>query len=411
MAKSIPDLYGKKLIIMRKGKRSICFLTAAYPSPTEPERACFVETLALSIIKSQYDLFVVAPKIYTKDPVQESRKGIAISRFSFFSNNQLLMHQTKTPLIKMSIYMISGFFKTLSQCIRNKVDIIHANWILPTGMIGAMVSIILRKPLIIMARGADVNILPFKNKLFFWMTKFVLNKAKKIISVSAQGKAKMIKDFGITKSKISIVSSGVDFHLFNKQNMNQCRKKLDLDKKGIIAIFIGDLIARKGVTHMISAVQLLKSKIKKTFKLYIIGHGPLKQELENQVQKSGLKDLIIFKGKQTRSKIPIWINASDFTILPSLNEGTPNAVMESISCEKPVLASSVDGIKTLITDKKNGLLFKPGNPKDIVVKIEKYIQDPSIKNRILKYMAKGIEKKIVDVNTKSAEIIKIYEKL
>lgn len=396
---------------MDKKNHNICFLTAAYPSPAEPQRGCFVETLALAIKETGYDLYVVTPKIYKKDSLFEKRKGFSITRFPFFSGNKLLMHRGKTPIIRMAIYILSGFFAAMFIIIRKKCSLIHSNWILPTGLIGILCSFITGKPQIIMARGADVNIIPYRSKILFKLTKFVLKYSKRIITVSHQARDIFIKEYGISRNKISIISSGVDLKFFKPISSNKCRKSLKLKGKKHIGVFIGDLIPRKGVVNLIEGYNTLPESIRNNLCIYIIGDGPLREEFKTKVDKLKLNKNIIFLGRQARNKIPLWINASDFIILPSLNEGTPNSVMEALACKTPVLASAVDGTKKLIKDRKSGILFRSGDSRDISKKIEDFYKNKAVRNKIENFLKKEYDFNRIDVKQKGREVIQIYNEI
>ena len=92
----------------------------------------------------------------------------------------------------------------------------------------------------------------------------------------------------------------------------------------------------------------------------IIGDGPLKKTIESKSIELGVQDRIIFTG--FRNDIREVLASMDILIIPSLREGFPMITLEAMAMAKPIVASSIDGIREQIEHQKNGLLVPPGNP-------------------------------------------------
>jgi glycosyltransferase involved in cell wall biosynthesis len=81
-----------------------------------------------------------------------------------------------------------------------------------------------------------------------------------------------------------------------------------------------------------------------SFRLSIIGEGPLCNALKAQVATSGLDKCVAFKGSVPHSSLPDWYRASDLFVLPSRSEGVPSVLLEASACATPWVASEVGGI-------------------------------------------------------------------
>ncbi|MCX6335529.1 MAG: glycosyltransferase [Bacteroidia bacterium] len=135
----------------------------------------------------------------------------------------------------------------------------------------------------------------------------------------------------------------------------------------------------------------------------MIGFGTARHALEKQIRSLGLEDHIILAGKKPHKEIPLWINACDFFVLPSLNEGNPTVLFESLGCGKPFVGTKVGGVPEIITSEVYGLLVNPADPNDLKEKILMALDRTWDREAILAYAEQftweNIAKKIQDVYT------------
>jgi glycosyltransferase involved in cell wall biosynthesis len=111
-------------------------------------------------------------------------------------------------------------------------------------------------------------------------------------------------------------------------------------------------------------------KFRKDVLCIIIGEGKLRYTLQRQINNNGLSKFIKLVGRKPHSEIPIWINACDLFVLPSLNEGNPTVMFECLGCSKPFVGTRVGGVPEVITSEDYGLLVDPGNVQDLAEKIK-----------------------------------------
>jgi len=116
---------------------------------------------------------------------------------------------------------------------------------------------------------------------------------------------------------------------------------------------------------------------------YIVGTGILENKLRGVASELDLKNKIIFVGKKKPDEIPIWMNACDVLVLPSLNEGLPNVVSEALACGKPVVATNVAGTPEILNNDV-GYLVKPKDVAGLAKKISKALNKKFNKERLLK---------------------------
>ena len=132
------------------------------------------------------------------------------------------------------------------------------------------------------------------------------------------------------------------------------------------AVFLGRLSVEKGVHRLLSAWKLLYHRIP----LLIVGDGPLRNELQQQVINNGLS-MITFCGQVERTRAMSIVKKARFLLLPSeCYENFPCAIAEAYACGVPVLASSLGSIKELVEDHRTGLQFRAGDTDDLAQTVD-----------------------------------------
>ena len=279
-------------------------------------------------------------------------------------------------------------------------DLIHAHF-LENGFIGARLKNIYEKPLVVTAHGYDVYDLPFKNRWYNSLAKLVLTEADQVITVSKSNAEKLLS-LGVSPNKLHIIPNGYDENLFKPLPMSKAREKLSLPQNKKILLSVGNLVDKKGHTYLISAMPLVLRK-RKDVLLIIVGSGPLKELLQSMIKKYGLEDYVILAGGRRHEEIPLWINASDIFILPSLQEGFPTVIPEAMACGKPIVATNVGGLPEAINN-DIGMLVKPASSRELALSILEALERKWNQEAILSYATRYSWRNIV------GQIINVYEK-
>jgi colanic acid/amylovoran biosynthesis glycosyltransferase len=117
----------------------------------------------------------------------------------------------------------------------------------------------------------------------------------------------------------------------------------------------------KGHAVLLAAARLLRER-GVAFQVTLVGDGPERTLLEQQVARDGLTDAVRFTGSLEPRAVRAAIAGSHILCLPSFAEGVPVVLMEAMSCGIPVVCSHIDGIPELVHDGESGLLVRPGRP-------------------------------------------------
>ena len=204
---------------------------------------------------------------------------------------------------------------------------------------------------IVGVRGSDVNRyldIPILKYFAIWTYK----NCNHIIAVSESLKKELILK-GIPPNKITTIYNGIN-QIFKPIEQTIAREKLGLCNNKKIVIYVGHLTYLKGIHYLLKAISKVKTK---NISLYIIGEGEYHNNLQSLVKQLGLNN-ITFVGEKRQSELLYWYNAADILCLPSLSEGMPNVVLESLACGTPVIATDISDISDII-NKDNGVLINP----------------------------------------------------
>jgi len=243
-----------------------------------------------------------------------------------------------------------------------KFDIIHCHFTWSAGYVGMKLKEKFGKPLVITGHGYDVYSLPFKDKE--WRDKIteVLNSANIITTVS-NSNLKKLRKLKI-KTPIEVIPNGFNSNLFKPMNKEKCKRELNLPLDKKIVLTVGNLVPIKGQKYLIKAVKEVLKEYPEVL-CYVIGGGPLKNKLQTLINEMNLENNVKLMGRKPHNEIPLWMNAADVFVLPSIQESFGAVQIEALACGTPVVATINGGSEYIVTDKNVGLLMESRNPSQL----------------------------------------------
>lgn len=171
---------------------------------------------------------------------------------------------------------------------------------------------------------------------------------------------------------------------FKPMETQRCRRQLHLPEDKKIIFSLGALIERKGFNHLIDAMEIMTEK-RKDVVCYIGGSGPQKKTLKKQIDDSNQADSIKLIGFIPDELLPVWMNACDLFVLPSLAESFGIVQIEALACGKPVVSARNNGSEEIITSDDYGLLARSADSADLMEKITIALEREWDNEKILSY--------------------------
>jgi len=206
----------------------------------------------------------------------------------------------------------------------------------------------------------------FFNYLF---EKYAFSRVKNIIACSQIMKENISK---LSKAEIYVIPNGIDLsHICGEIKLLKSIKSPSI-------FYIGLLENIKGVDILIKAMKIIKKEIP-DIHLYIAGEGSQKGNLIKLVKKLDLDKNIDFLGYISGEKKYSYFKAVDLCVVPSRYESFGIVILEAMACGKPVVASNVGNIPSLLTD-DIGFKFESDNEKDLAEKIIKLLKNQDLRD-------------------------------
>lgn len=276
-------------------------------------------------------------------PRAETRHGIHVDHPRFLAIPRIGM--TLAPFL-----LYAGAVGAVERARRGgfDFDLIDAHYFYPDGVAATLLGHRFRRPVVITARGTDVNVLP-SFALPRRMIVRAATRAAGIITVSRALRDSLVA-LGVTDGHIRVLRNGVDLTLFHPHDRTAQRRALGLS--GPTMLSVGNLLEAKG-HHL--AIEALTSMPGVT--LLIAGDGPFKPELEARAAAFGVSDRVRFLGRRPHDELSGLYEAADVLVLASAREGWPNVLLEAMACGTPVVASDVGGIPEVVTAPEAGRLL------------------------------------------------------
>jgi glycosyltransferase involved in cell wall biosynthesis len=181
----------------------------------------------------------------------------------------------------------------------------------------------------------------------------------------------------ISRNKIAVVTYGIDLEVFrfSEEKRREARTALNLLEEDRVILFLSLISKQKGADVAIRAFKVLSHEAK-NIKLIVAGDGDYLPGAKQLAKTLGIADKVIFPGFVRNEDTSLFYNASDVFIFPTLRlESFGIVIAEAMACEKPVIASHIGSIPTVIEDGINGILFKPGDYEELAIQIKRVLND------------------------------------
>lgn len=344
----------------------VLLVTNLFPNPEEPLRGIFVAQLA-ERLRERCRLTVISPLPWVpRIPLlRHFPRHYRLSRVpgTFRMHGMTVYSPRYFAPPKMGalhpLFIILPLLQVLRRLHRERqVDLVNTQWVFPDGIAARVVTALLRLPLVLTAHGCDVNL--YSTYLFRRPQIAAALRSAGGVTVVSEAQKKTVLALGVNTGNVRVIPNGISLDRFVIREKTACRRKLGLDERRRLILFVGQLVEVKGFDYLINAVDRMVTGGMTDIRVIAIGDGPLRKRHERKVAALNLLPYIRFAGEKTRAEIGDWFGACDLLCLPSIREGCPNVVLESLASGRPVVAARVGGIPELVGD-RSGILFERGD--------------------------------------------------
>lgn len=297
-----------------------------------------------------------------------------------------------------------GFVWRLWKLLRHeRFELIHAYSLTAELWVRALLPLLPRTRYIASVRGLCLIYPDWQWRIKRW----ILGRSDAVISNAKAGAQVTADRTGYRVADIDIVPNGIDLpELIPSVQRAAARRMLGVTNGRIAALFVGRLVVEKNLPLLVEAMALLEPSRRPL--LLIAGDGPLAPALDLQIAAAGIAGDVIRLGE--RSDTRLLMQAADFLVLPSSEEGLSNVVLEAMSAGLAVLASDVGGNPELIDDGVSGWLFPSGDAQTLAMKLQALAEQADLR-RTLGSKARAQAQRYYSIPALVSQTETIYERV
>ena len=207
----------------------------------------------------------------------------------------------------------------------------------------------------------------------YWSYKLAMQKIDRVVAVSEDIRQRVIRERNLAPEKVMTIHYGVDLEKFAAEDQKLTRADIGVSDDHFVLGSVARFDYPKGHKYLIEAAPGIVQRFPNA-RFVFVGDGPLRQEVEQQIEQLGLTENFVLLG--FRRDVKQLLGLFDLFILPSLSEGLPNAVLEAMACSNPVVATAVNGVVEVVADGETGFLVPPQNPSRMTEAVIKMLASP-----------------------------------
>lgn len=340
---------------------NISVISAVYPNPEDPTFGVFVRNLVQEMINQGIKAQVVSPRklvpSYLKGRLlgrDWSHDGVYRPLYISLSNKQIGKFNTAAIGAKSFTRAVIRQLERMP-----RPDLIYSHFLFPSGLAAGIVGNRFGIPAVVTL--GESSILSSEKRHGLKSTQAALQRLDKIIVVSSELRDYCIERGAVHPEKITVIPNAVNEKNFRPRDRSEARARLGLAQDEFIVSFTGHFINRKGPLRLLAALKRFP-RVKAVF----LGSGP-EQPVGEQV---------LLSERVPHDQLPDWLAASDIFVLPTLAEGSCNAINEALAMGLPVISSDIPSIREQ-TDAASRTLVDPMNVDAIADAIEELINNPA----------------------------------
>ena len=406
---------------MMKSLKRVLWIADYFPRPQDLTIGIWALETAIAIQKQGIEIVVLSPtpwiprclaftyslREWSRVPLEFKTKGVSV----FYPKCPHYPHR----LITRYLYNFMPFFdssliwhwckETISRLIdRYPFQVIHSNFIFPSGFIGLEIKNRYRIPLVVHEHSYQ-RLSMAKNHIFRRKVYTQVVKDADIVVTPNYKMANLIKEILPYGREINVIRAGIDI----KTADSLVQQKPERYKGKKIILSVGALNPRKGHEYLIRATNDIKDEYP-DIKCIVIGSGVRLRSLERLINELGLNNVVELYGQRPHEEVLRIMSWCDVFVLPSWDESFGTVYAEAMAFSKPIIACEGEGIGEVVQDGVQGLLVKRQNVESLADALKKILGNEKLRSSLGKGGRALVEKEL-NWNHIATQIIDLYKKI
>ncbi len=282
------------------------------------------------------------------------------------------------------IHDLKAFFALKKFFKENRFDVVHTHSS-KAGIIGRLAARAAKVPVVVhTVHGQAFH--PYqsrlKNSLFIFLERFAAGFCDKIYAVAQAMIDQCVAAKVAPAKKYMVVYSGMDTAAFaNAGRESSLREKLGIPENALTIVTVARLFAQKGYEYVIPAAEKVLQKHPDTHFLFV-GDGPMYDQLNEQLEKAGLRENFHFAGLVPPDQVARYIAQADMLWHLSLHEGLPRAVVQALATGIPAIGFALDGTPEVIINGETGYTTAAEDIEDVAEKTSMLLDSPELRRTL-----------------------------
>ncbi|HMW14285.1 MAG TPA: glycosyltransferase [Pseudomonadales bacterium] len=367
------------------GRRpAILVLSSTFPRWPGDHEPPFVLELSRRLAE-RFDVWLLAPHAPGARR-QEQMAGIEVERFRYAPDRleQLAyqggilarLKQQPWRWLLVPLFITAQWWALHRLLRRQHFDAIHSHWLIPQTLIALLAGAGRKAPLLCTSHGGDLfglRAAPLPS-----IKAGVLKRCSAVTVVSRAMRDEVQRL--LPGQMAEVVPMGTDL-------TGRFTPGSDSARRGDTLLFVGRLVEKKGVNHLLDALAQLQRQGRQ-LQLWIVGQGPGLEPLQAQTERLGLAAWVTFWGAVEHARLADFYRLATLAVTPSVvaeggdQEGFGLVIVEAMGCGCPVVASALPAIGDIVIDGETGLLVPPADPTALAHAIGQLLDQPEQARRL-----------------------------
>ncbi len=272
--------------------------------------------------------------------------------------------------------LVKGLFFLWKFLRREKIDVIET-FTHDSNMVALPIAWLARIPVRIATHhGVIEGFSRWRERIHSWMVNH--NIAHKIVAVSQKTHEISLHE-GIHEERIAVITNGIIPLSIENRIKPEVRKEAGMGVDDLVLVSVGRLVYQKAHEVLVASMPDVLEEFPNA-KAWIFGEGPLRVDLQSQVERLGLSNSVKLPGKSEH--IARYLAGADIFVLPSRWEGLPIALLEAMSAGLPSIATKVEGVDEVLVEGEHGLFVPVENPEALARAILQLLRHPETRARM-----------------------------
>lgn len=359
---------------------TLLVLASTYPRWRNDPEPGFVHELCQRL-SQRFQVIALVPDAPGADP-DGILDGVEVVRFRYaprplqtlVNNGGIVtnLRRSRWKWLLVPGFVLAQYFAARRLLRRRKVDIVHAHWLIPQGLLARRIKSVAGVPYLVTSHGGDL--FGLRGGLLTWLKRRVAgaSSAMTVVSSAMRDEAARI---GLRPPQLQVLPMGVDLRDRFVIDGEVERGKDEL-------LFVGRLVPKKGLPHLLDAMPAVIAARPGTC-LSIAGFGPEESSLRAQARRLGIEGRVKFLGAMQQEALPALYRRAAVFVAPFIRddsgnqEGLPVVLMEAIGCGCPAVVGEVAGVRDLLGDAADEVCVDPRNKQALAAAILAALADPN----------------------------------